>query len=72
MVNTEAINVVVGCVIVDDFVEMRLDSSWLEGVAGCGSGVASTAEFGSWKTSRLFAVLRLDDSLATEVSFWTK
>ena len=58
MVNTEAINVVVSCVIVDDFVEMRLDSFWLKGVAGCGSGVASTAEFGSWQTSRSFAVPR--------------
>ena len=72
MVNTEAIDVVVGCMIVDDFVEMRLDLLQLEGVAGCGSGVASTAEFGSWQTSRLFTVLRSEDSLATEASFWTK
>ena len=72
MVNAEAIDIVVGCMIVDDFVEMQLDSLWLEGVVGCGSWVASTAEFGSWQTSRLFAVPRSEDSLATEASFWTK
>ena len=72
MVNTEAIDVVVGCVIVDDFVEMQLDLLQLEGVACCGSGVASTVKFGSWKTSRLFAVPRLENLLTTETSFWTK
>ena len=72
MVNTEAINVVVGCVIVDDFVEMQLDSFQLKGVAGCGSGVALAMKFGSWKTSGSFAVPRSEDSLTTETSFWTK
>ena len=72
MMNTEAIDVVVSCVIVDDFVKMRLGLLWLKGVAGCGSGVALTVEFGSWQTSRLFAVPRLEDLLATEASFWTK
>ena len=72
MVHTEAIDVVVVCVIVDDFVEMRLDSFWLRGMAGCGSGVALTAELGSGQTSRSFAVPRSEDSLATEASFWTK
>ena len=73
MVNTEAIDDVVGCLIVNDFVEMRLDLLQLEGVACCGSGVASTVEFGSWKTSRLFVVPRLEDLLlATEMSFWAK
>ena len=64
--------VVVGCVIVDDFVEMRLDLLQLEGVAGCGSGVTLTVEFGSWNTSRLFAVTRLEDLLTTEVSLLAK
>ena len=72
MVNTEAIDVVVVCVIFDDLVEMRLDPLQLEGVAGCGSGVTSTAEFGSWWTSRLLVVPRAEGSLATEASFWTK
>ena len=72
MVNTEAIDVVVSCMIVDNLVEMRLDPLWLEGVAGCGSGVTSTAEFGSWQTSRLLAVPRSEGLLATEASFWTK
>ena len=72
MVHTEAIDVVVVCVIVDDFVEMQLDSFQLKGVTGCGSGVALTAEFGSWQTSRSFVVPRLEDLLATEASFWIK
>ena len=72
MVNTEAIDVVVGCVIIDDFIEMQLDSLQLKGVAGCGSGVASAMEFGSWKASRSFVVPRSEDSLTTEASFWTK
>ena len=69
MVNMEAIDVVVGCVIVDDFVQMRLDLFQLEGVAGCSSEVTLTAEFGSWKTSRLFAVARSEDLLTTKPSF---
>ena len=72
MVNTEAIDVVVGCVIVDDFVQMQLDSLQLKGVAGCGSGVTLTAEFGSGKALRLFVVARLEDSLTAEASLWTK
>ena len=72
MVHTEAIDVVVVCVIVDDFVEMRLDLFQLKGVAGCGSGVASAMKFGSWETSRLFAVARSEDSLMAEASLWTK
>ena len=72
MVNTEAINFVVGCVIVDDFVEMRLDLFWLKGVAGCSSGVALTVEFGSGKALRSFVVVRLEDSLTAEASLWTK
>ena len=72
MVHTEAIDVVVVCVIVDDLVEMRLDSFQLKGVAGCGSGVALATKFGSWKTSRSFAVPMSEDSLTTEASFWTK
>ena len=73
MVNTEAIDVVVGCVIIDDFVEMRLDLvCWLKGVAGCSSGVTLTVEFGSGEESRLFTVLRLEDSLTTEAPFWTE
>ena len=69
MVNTDAMNVVFGCVIVDDFIWVRLDLFWLEGVAGCGSGVTSTVEFGSGEVSRLFVVPRLEDSLTTEASF---
>ena len=72
MVNTEAIDVVVSCMIVDNLVEMRLDPLQLEGVAGCGSGVTSTVEFGSWQTSRSLVVPRSEDSLATEASFWTE
>ena len=72
MVNTEAVDVVVVCVIVDDFVEMRLDLFWLKGVAGCCSGVASTVKFGSRQMSRSFAVPMSEDLLATEASFWTK
>ena len=72
MVHTEAIDVVVVCVIVDDFVEMQLDLFQLKGVVGCGSGVALATKFGSWKTLRLFAVPRLENSLTTETSFWTK
>ena len=72
MVNTEAVDVVVGFMIVDDLVEMRFDPLQLEGVAGCGSGVTLTAEFGSWQTSRSLAVPRSEGSLATEASFWTK
>ena len=72
MVNMEAIDVVVGCMIVNDFVEMWLDSLQLEGVAGCRSGVALTVEFGSGKMSRLFAVARPEDLLTTEASLWTK
>ena len=72
MVNAEAINVVVCCVNVDDFIKMRLDLLWLKGVAGCGSGVTLTVEFGSGKASRLFAVPRLEDSLTAEASFWAK
>ena len=72
MVHTEAIDVVVVCVIVDDFVEMRLDLFQLKGVAGCGSGVASAMKFGSWKTSRSFAVPRSENFLTTDSSFWTK
>ena len=72
MVNTEAINVVVGCVIINDFVEMQLDLLQLKGVVGCGSGVTLTVEFGSGEASRLFVVPRLEDSLTTEASFWTK
>ena len=72
MVNTEVVDVVVGCMIVDDLVEMRLDPLQLEGVAGCGSGVTSTVEFGSWWTSRSLVVPRSEGSVATEASFWTK
>ena len=72
MVNTQAIDVVVGCVIVDDFVKMRLDSLHLEGVAGCSSGVTLTVEFGSGEALRLFVVPRLEDLLAVEASLWTK
>ena len=72
MVNTELMNVVVSCMIVDDFVQVCLDPFWLEGVAGCGSGVTSTAEFGSWWTSRSLVVPRSEGSLATEASFWTE
>ena len=72
MVHTEAIDVVVVCVTVDDFVEMRLDLFWLKGVAGCSSGVASAMKFGSWKTSRSFVVPGSENSLTTETSFWTK
>ena len=72
MVNTEAVDVVVSCMIVDNLVEMRLDPLQLEGVAGCGSGVTSAIEFGSWKASRSFVVPRSEDSLTTEASFGTK
>ena len=58
--------------IVDDFVEMQLDLLQLEGVAGCGSGVVSTTEFGSWEASRLFVVPRSGKLLTNEASFWTK
>ena len=72
MVNMEAIDVVVGCMMVDDFVKMQLDLLQLKGVVGCGSGVTLTAEFGSGEASRLFTVPRSEDSLTTEASFWTK
>ena len=72
MVNTEAVDVVVSCMIVDNLVEMQLDPLWLEGVAGCGSGVTSTVEFGSWWTSRSLVVPRLEGSFATEASLWTE
>ena len=72
MVNAGLMVFVVGCVIVDGFVQLCLDPFQLEGVAGCGSGVASTVEFGSRKTLRLFAVARLEDLLTTEASLWTK
>ena len=72
MVNTEVVDVVVGCMIVDDFVEMQLDPLQLEGVAGCGSGVTLTAEFGSRKALWSFAVARLKDLLTAEASLWTK
>ena len=72
MVNTEVIDVVVGCVIVNDFVQMQLDLLQLKGVAGCGSGVTSTVEFGSGKALRLFVVARSEDLLATELSLWTE
>ena len=72
MVNMEAIDVVVGCVIIDDLIQVQLDSFKLKGVAGCGSGVMSTVEFGSGKASRLFAVARLEDLLTTEASLWAK
>ena len=71
MVHTEAIDVVVVCVIVDDFVEMQFDALQLKGVSGRGSGVTSAMEFGSWKASRSFVVPRSEDSLTTEASFWT-
>ena len=72
MVSAELMNVVVGCVIVDDFVWMRFDLFQLKGVAGCGSGVTSTVQFGSGKVLRLFAVAKLEDLLTAEASLWTK
>ena len=72
MVNTEAMNDVVSCVMFNDFVWVQFDSFWLEGVVGCGSGVTLTVEFGSGKALRSFVVVRLEDSLTAEASLWTK
>ena len=72
MVNTEAINVVVGCMIINDFVQLCFNPFKLERMAGCGSRITLTVEFRSGKTSRLFAVPRSEDLLGTEASFWTK
>ena len=72
MVNTELMNVVVSCMIVDDFVQLCLDLFKLEGMAGCGLRITSTVELGSGETLRLFVVARSEDSLTTEASLWTK
>ena len=66
--STGAIDVAVGGVVASDFGWVRLDLSWLEGVAGCGSGATLAAEFGSGKALRLLAVARSGDLLATEAS----
>ena len=36
MVNVELMNVVVSCLVVDDFVQLCLDPFKLEGMVGCG------------------------------------
>ena len=72
MVNTEAIDVVVGCMIINDFVQLCFNPFKLERMAGCGSRITATAELGSGKTSRLFAVPRSEHLLAAEASLWTK
>ena len=68
MMNTKPMNVVVGCMIIDGFVQAPFDLFQVEGIAGFGSCVATTMELWSWQTPRMCAVSRSEDSLATEIS----